>query len=393
MGNSGQYPKVLRYLIIIWRSKLKNCSYQTCLSFKKFKADCREKPAFMFLWRLRLLVLIYEIIKTAPFHSRFDLKDVFMQNTWNVWKKSFNFKVNWEKVNFTLQYSPWARTWGSRLKKSSSGEKLEWMRLRGYPYPNNYYEGVNVMKRPYEHMGQIIKYCLWWTEACETAEWVSVSVCVCECVCVCVCVSAFQGALWAAIRGQQEAHHCRRKENPSSGTGGREAGETAVGGGRSAGRFMRWEGGRFWRGRSRFGQVSWPRLVGMQICDNATGGSMCKPLQINSTTKRNLLIFDLVTAWEHNSLGYWDNSCEYIQECICRSISTDQGVARVTCSVTNTLTGDPAQCLELDWSITLFTSSQLPQMLLGFNTRPHGKPLWLCSVFSIWSMVSLLAEK
>lgn len=41
-------------------------------------------------------------------------------------------------------------------------------------------------------------------------------VCVCACV-VCVCLSAFQGALWAAIRGEQEAHHCGRKENPSSG--------------------------------------------------------------------------------------------------------------------------------------------------------------------------------
>lgn len=34
---------------------------------------------------------------------------------------------------------------------------------------------------------------------------------------MCVSLSVFQGALRAAIRGKQEAHHCRRKENPSSG--------------------------------------------------------------------------------------------------------------------------------------------------------------------------------
>ena len=47
--------------------------------------------------------------------------------------------------------------------------------------------------------------------ACGTAK------CVCIRVHVCVCLSAFQGALRAAIRGEQEAHHCGRKENPSSG--------------------------------------------------------------------------------------------------------------------------------------------------------------------------------
>lgn len=34
---------------------------------------------------------------------------------------------------------------------------------------------------------------------------------------VCVCLSAFQGALCAAIRGKQEAHHCGGRKTPAVG--------------------------------------------------------------------------------------------------------------------------------------------------------------------------------
>lgn len=56
------------------------------------------------------------------------------------------------------------------------------------------------------------------------------------CVCVCVCTREYRTALWAAIRVQQEAHLCGRKENPSS-AGLVEEGGWRESGGRGAGRY------------------------------------------------------------------------------------------------------------------------------------------------------------
>lgn len=39
-----------------------------------------------------------------------------------------------------------------------------------------------------------------------------------------------------------------------------------------------------------FERVSWPHFHRVQIRDNATGGCMCKPLQINAATKPQLLM-------------------------------------------------------------------------------------------------------
>ena len=102
---------------------------------------------------------------------------------------------------------------------------------------------------------------------------------------VCMCVSAFQGALWAAIRGQQEAHHCRRKENPSSG-------------GLVEGRLERqqWVVGEVledsWGGKEGgFGEAD-PDLVESPglVSSGCRYVMMCKHLLIDSNTKRKLLV-------------------------------------------------------------------------------------------------------
>lgn len=48
-----------------------------------------------------------------------------------------------------------------------------------------------------------------------------------ECACTCL----FHGALRTAIRDEQETSLWRKENTRSGGTGGRDAGETAVGGG------------------------------------------------------------------------------------------------------------------------------------------------------------------
>ncbi len=146
------------------------------------------------------------------------------------------------------------------------------MRLSGDVYTTYCYKEVNNMSHVLMWSFHPVQCCLWWTQARGTAECVR----VCACMCVSACLR-FQGALWAAIRGKQEAHHCRRKENPSSGgLVEREAGETAVGGGWSAGRFMSGKEGSFGEADPDFVRVIWPHLVRMQTRD------MCNLwLQIN----------------------------------------------------------------------------------------------------------------
>lgn len=53
-----------------------------------------------------------------------------------------------------------------------------------------------------------------------------------------------------------------------------------------------------------------------------------------------------------------------------------------------TVTGDLAQCLELDWSITLFTSTQQPSDVAG----PQHKASWdtIVIVFSVFDMVNVV---
>lgn len=98
-----------------------------------------------------------------------------------------------------------------------------------------------------------------------------------SCVWMCVCVS---GNVVSSDKRQAGSTSLREEGKPQQwGTGGREAGQTAVGGGCSAGRFM--SGKADSSGRSRFVQVSWPHHVRVQISDNATGhvatcANLCK---------------------------------------------------------------------------------------------------------------------
>lgn len=124
---------------------------------------------------------------------------------------------------------------------------------------------------------QHIQRCLWWAEACGTAECVG----VCLHAYMCVCIS---GSVVSSDKRRAGSTSLQRKENPSSGVEGKGVEGVHWWKGRLerqqwvAGEVLEdsWGGGRFWRNWSRFGWDSWPHLVRMQICDNATGGGLYK---------------------------------------------------------------------------------------------------------------------
>lgn len=102
-------------------------------------------------------------------------------------------------------------------------------------------------------------------------------------MCVRVCVS---GNVVSSDKRQAGSTSLREEGKPQQwGTGGREAGQTAVGGGCGAGRFM--SGKVDSSGRSRFVQVSGPHLIRGKISDNATGHVH---VQINTASESKLLI-------------------------------------------------------------------------------------------------------
>lgn len=84
--------------------------------------------------------------------------------------------------------------------------------------------GVNSFSRVLIWAFHHTQLCLWRPEACTTAER------------VCARTHEYRTALWAAIRVQQEAHLCERKENPNSAELVEEGGWRESGG-RGAGRF------------------------------------------------------------------------------------------------------------------------------------------------------------
>lgn len=84
------------------------------------------------------------------------------------------------------------------------------------------------------------------------------------------------------------------------GTGGKEAGETAVGGGCDcAGRFMRGKEGRSGEADPDLVKVSWPHLVTMQICDIMRLVAVASASHYKSTTplSQSSSLLRVTTPW------------------------------------------------------------------------------------------------
>lgn len=127
-----------------------------------------------------------------------------------------------------------------------------------------------------------------------------------HCVCVCVCVfvrvrmrlSALQGGLWAAIRGEQEAHHCKGRKTPAVGNwwkGGRRDSNGCD----CAGRFMRGKEGRSGEADPDLVKVSWPHLVTMQLCDIMRPVAVASASHYKSTTpsSQSSSLLRVTTPW------------------------------------------------------------------------------------------------